>query len=409
MTAQSIGSLAEKIVADADPYAWWRAALENPERIGRSLQIHVNEPQMGFYVKPFRKGNEKRKPDGPHPVAIWRDEDGAMRAAIGADYKPVDAEWIWTWVAEHPIQHELYEQIINGGDWPQEYLKAAEGSSVSKKEPDQPPDPVEVMNRPNHGGTPGIGHNRGPAMGDDLAAKIKAETTLARKLMDDGVEDQETADKLGETGNRLLELKKLAQAEHDDLKAPYLEMCGKIDEAYNPAIKVCADVIKKARGVIGAWKEREKERLRQAAELERRRREQEERERYEREKAAAEEEARQKQAEADRKAREQAELAGASPDEVAQITAAPVKVKEVKPVKEVKAKKAEVKAGAATGRAFSGGPKRYVAKIVDYPAFLAAIQGEKEIVEAANKIAHRIANTKDAEIPVGMERHEEAA
>ena len=109
----------------ADTYAFWRAALANPEAIGDTLPIHDGHPQDGFYINRSRREYTNGVPHYtlPEPVAIWTAESGERLAVSGvAEWsRHVSPEEIWTWVASNPVTEDLYRHLAAGGAWPEQY------------------------------------------------------------------------------------------------------------------------------------------------------------------------------------------------------------------------------------------------------------------------------------------------
>jgi hypothetical protein len=414
-------------------YAWWSHAVGNPKAIGKTLPLHDGDPQAGFYMRPHIEAkpgsaHSKPRPEMPaEPVAIYpnADDPAKLEAVIGKTYETVNAADIWTWVCRDPIPEAEYRRLCAGGELPPKYLPLKPKAEEVKKEPEKAPEPVAVENRP----VPpelkifGIGHNRSLDEAEPIAERLKAEAKYLRELL--GVEktedlanakitNQETADKVGECGNRLLQIKKDAEEARVDIKAPYLEITKAIDEAFNPVKNTAADIISTCRKIVAVWKDveakrkREEEAKRVAEENARRQAE------HEAEVAAAEKAAEEERAAAALAARQKAELAGATDEEIAaagEKAAAEVEAKTVETPKEVKERKSasKVSVGAASGRSFAGASKRWVGVITDMEAFLIAVKDEPAIVEAAQRVANRIARDKDAEIPAGMQRKEEDA
>lgn len=427
MSIQKSSQSAGDAMKAATIYGWWQRALEFPDEIGKAkdLKIHDDLPHAGYYMRPHidaKPGSEYSKPRPEmvaEPVAIWQEGSGhelTYKACIGVDYRPIDALKVWTWVCRDPITEEEYRRLVAGGELPPKYQKPQPKEERPKKEPEKPAEPVAVKNAIplEEQARIGIGHNQGPPLGPEAAteigAKIKGESVLITKLIKEGVTDQETADKLGEAGNRMLKLSKEAAEKHKEAKAPYLEMSRKIDAAFKPLIDAAKSKMDEARGVIGAWAKIERDRL--AAEEAKR--VAAENARIAEENRKREEEAREKEeaarAEAARKAREAAELAGASDEEVEAAgaeAAQTVKPVEAKLLKEKTERKVEAKAGTAAGRAFGGKAKRTVGEITDTKAFVMAVIDDPAIVEAAQRVADRIARDKDVEdanLPAGMVR-----
>lgn len=377
MSLQPIGQVAAKIV---DRWAWWRAALKDPTQIGKTLLIHDGEPQCGFYVQRSRKEwrNGIATISDPQIVAIWVDDDGTMQSVIGAGEArmSVNPQDIWTWVAALPIEHALYDRIYSGGDWPEEYLPKAPSAPEPPKVPEVAPEPMVVVNRapvygmpivPRSDGTTSLGDNGGPALGEEIADQVKAENALLRRLTETLVDDKDTAEKVGECVNRLRKLKKQAEDEHKVAKEPWLEGGRAVDAAFKPAITAADDGIRLGSAKVRVFLAKEQARLEQIA----------------RDEAAL------KQAEIDRKAREKAELTGAPVEDIE--------------IKQVKPKQVVAKVGTAAGRSLTANARKWFkAEITDYDTLLAAVKSEDDVRQAVERVAHRIANTKDAPVPAGM-------
>src|SRR5690606_22733696 len=119
---ESIGQAAAGAVAAADPYAFWRKALELgggrqlTREQSRSLQI-TTEPKCGFWRKRNKDGVDSQ-------VAIWVAETTSSITAIAGD-RPVDADDIWTCCCSWPVSHDAYEKEALTGAWP-DTLQVAE-------------------------------------------------------------------------------------------------------------------------------------------------------------------------------------------------------------------------------------------------------------------------------------------
>jgi hypothetical protein len=85
---------------------YWHSTLQ-----GKSLAIHENDPQEGWYRTRPRKGYRSL------PVRIWRDEGSGELLAL-RDGKIVDPYEVWTWVCLNPVSVEAYEEVLErGGRW----------------------------------------------------------------------------------------------------------------------------------------------------------------------------------------------------------------------------------------------------------------------------------------------------
>ena len=95
---------------------YWHSALQ-----GKSLPIHENDPQEGWYRTRPRKGYRSL------PVRIWRDEGSGALLAL-RDGKRVDPYEIWTWVCLNPVSVEAYEAaLMAGAPWPDEIGLVGQG------------------------------------------------------------------------------------------------------------------------------------------------------------------------------------------------------------------------------------------------------------------------------------------
>jgi hypothetical protein len=91
-------------------YDYWRDALA-----GKNPEIHADHPCAGYYAYQPHRG-------APHiPVAIWFNRGtGSMTAKIGYEtlFEIVQPEQIWTWVGNHPVTYEAYQEVIRTHKWP---------------------------------------------------------------------------------------------------------------------------------------------------------------------------------------------------------------------------------------------------------------------------------------------------
>ena len=86
---------------------YWHSTLQ-----GKSLPIHENDPQEGWYRTRPRKGYRSL------PVKIWRDEGTGELLAL-RDGRRVDPYEVWTWVCLNPVSVEAYQDVLErGGRWP---------------------------------------------------------------------------------------------------------------------------------------------------------------------------------------------------------------------------------------------------------------------------------------------------
>ncbi|MBS7805865.1 hypothetical protein KIH24_14930 [Rhizobiales bacterium TNE-4] len=95
---------------------YWHSTLQ-----GKSLPIHENDPQEGWYRTRPRKGYRSL------PVRIWRDEASGELLAL-RDGKRVDPYEVWTWVCLNPVSVEAYEAVlVQGAQWPDEIGLVGQG------------------------------------------------------------------------------------------------------------------------------------------------------------------------------------------------------------------------------------------------------------------------------------------
>lgn len=88
---------------------YWHSTLH-----GKSLPIHENDPQEGWYRTRPQKGYRSL------PVRIWRDGVSGELLAL-RDGRRVDPYEIWTWVCMNPVSLEAYEAVVEKGvRWPDE-------------------------------------------------------------------------------------------------------------------------------------------------------------------------------------------------------------------------------------------------------------------------------------------------
>ncbi len=88
---------------------YWHLTLQ-----GKSLPIHENDPQEGWYRTLPRKGYRSLA------VMIWRDEGSGELLAL-RDGQGVDPYEVWTWVCMNPVSVEAYEAVVEkGAAWPDE-------------------------------------------------------------------------------------------------------------------------------------------------------------------------------------------------------------------------------------------------------------------------------------------------
>lgn len=208
MTFQPVGAAASKIV---NAWAWYFAALKNPEEIGKSIPLH-HEPNQGYFrVLDKRSGRWQ-------PVAIFYPENSDQLVAY-RDGKEVAADEVWTFACRHPITHDAYVKAIAG-----------EGFD------DEPPAPR------------GIGDNSGATEPiDQIRIELSGEAEQMAEFLAKPVETQAAADTLGIWAKRLTDLRKRADGEREREKAPHLQACRDVDDRWRPLITQADDLAKQAK------------------------------------------------------------------------------------------------------------------------------------------------------------------
>lgn len=114
-------------------YAHWRAALA-----GKAPPI-THDPQPGFYRRKLVRG-------GPWVgVHIWLEQDideageliapPVLRALVGSN-SYVDADDVWTYVADNPISQEEYNFMVAEAAWTK--ARSPDDPSANPREPIDP-------------------------------------------------------------------------------------------------------------------------------------------------------------------------------------------------------------------------------------------------------------------------------
>lgn len=200
MIMQQIGEVAAKVV---DPWAWYFAALKNPEEIGKSIPLHM-QPNQGYY-RTRRKGGQWE------PVAIFY-PDGSDTLVAYRNGREVPPEDVWTFCATNPITYEQYQAAIEG-----------------KGFEDEPPAPT-------------VGHNSGDADPfDAIRLELSGEIEQADEFLKSEIQSQADADKAGIWAKRLGDLAKRADGEREREKAPHLQACREVDDKWRPLIADAKD------------------------------------------------------------------------------------------------------------------------------------------------------------------------
>lgn len=186
-----------------DGLNWWRGALE-----GRFAAAHKMDPQSGFYRWMDDQTGEFL------PVAIWRDDDGALVALIGDD-RDGNPFALWPACWPNPITYEVYEAVLNGGDWP------ATGQNA---------DAFTVL-------------------ADTIAETIREAEALAGK---DLVTDREARDRASDLAAKLVELRDEAEQTRVAEGAPQATALRLINEKWNPVIEGAKSRAVALKAAVGA-------------------------------------------------------------------------------------------------------------------------------------------------------------
>lgn len=127
-----------------DVYAWWRAALDAPNQIGKSLKM-TTTPEPGFYRRRFVK-------NGPW-VPVWiypQPEDGSPWLARVTDegkMRELPADDQWMSCRDRPITQAEYERVAEQGlGWSdQDPVVAKQRREAAKPGDNQPADEAEIL------------------------------------------------------------------------------------------------------------------------------------------------------------------------------------------------------------------------------------------------------------------------
>ena len=232
------GALASKKAADAeveDQWSRWRVSLASKGTVPQDAK--ENDPWSGFWRKSERGADNRKR---FVPVAIWRDEAGALHCIVNGRHGGHDeAISLWAWVSE-AITEETYKLVAGGGNWPDIDATVA-----------------EQLN----GGPPSAGHNQPPT---DPAEILREQLEAASKAVDDyaKITDDVTLAKAQSLRSRLLELKGSAEKQHKAEKEPHLEAGRVVDRRWLPLSKDADTAAKRVRASMEAWETEKLRRLR---------------------------------------------------------------------------------------------------------------------------------------------------
>lgn len=258
--------------APVNIWAWWQQALANPAAIGSDLlPVHENDPQPGYYRMHQGKGPKKFT-----PVAIYRGEDGVLRAKVGLwrggdDRRPED---VWTWCCRNPVHHKFnpsvpaskvnyYAVAVDGDPW---------ADSIDALITVTPGDPAA------ENADVGPGHNSGAEPSEldklkdaieEVAGRAKADRDKLGKVSLQTWTDADK-DRIANAATTLAALSKKVDDLRTVKKQPHLDKCREIDGAFMPVAKRADAAAKDLKQTVGEWL-----RLKEAEAAEQRRQEQE--------------------------------------------------------------------------------------------------------------------------------------
>lgn len=347
---EGIGDVAQRVVDNADPYRFWRDALEigGGRQLTREMSKKLGvttEPQVGFYRKRNKNGQDI-------PIAIWRGDEGLV-ALAGLNI--VDPDDVWTWCCTWPVSHEEYTAVFEGGSWPDDAPTA---------------EPV-------------VGHNMPEDPHEAAKIEFEGEKEIAEEFLKTPITTQQQADQAAVWAKKLSDLHGKVDRMFRAKKDPIVQAGREVDEEFRwrQEIKELATALKRHQD---EWL-REQERIEQ----ERQRKAREEADR----KARQAEEALRKAAESDQQSEKEREAARKEAERIAAEAAAA----------EREAQARKVQAG-RTGAKVS--LRTYVfARIVDYDKALVALRDHPDMRALVEQLANRAVR---AGVHVdGVERAEE--
>jgi hypothetical protein len=278
---------------------------------------------------------------------------------VGADTQRADEVWIYC--CREPISEAVYRSVCAGERWPDD-------APLAK----------------NHVERTGDVHT-------DLLAELAAERELAESLLRKPIATKDQADSAAVWAKRVAAIKSRADGQHKVEKQPHLDAGRDVDNKWRDIREGAESLAKQLKRHLDTWlieqDRQEKERQRKARD-----------------------EADRIQREADEAARRAEEVkikaeAGIASDFERETAAEADRLADM-------ARAAQRDTEARTTGAGRTGARvalhtYYVARIVDYSQLVLALQTEPEVREAVEKIANRIARTKDAPMPAGAERVED--
>lgn len=237
----------------SDQYAAWRAALS-----GETVAIHDAEPNSGFY-------RVKRKNQELHPVAIWRDETGAVFAQLNGE--AVEPSSVWPWAAKKPVTYEAYQDFMTGKGWPDDAPARPSATTTPAAVADGPAENPRAVPCDNSGDADAA---------EAMRLELLGEKELADQFLAKPITSQEAADQVAVWSKRISDLRSRADKAFQAEKAPHLEAGRLVDEKWRWRQDAEA-LVRKLKNHVTPWLEKlradERERARKAAEEARRQQE----------------------------------------------------------------------------------------------------------------------------------------
>ncbi len=314
-----------------DRWSWWRKALQDPSQIGKTLIIHPDVAELGYY-------RTKSKTGPWEPVGIWLDDDHQMIAYRGE--RQVRPEEIFSWCCKYPVTYEAYTEARAGNGWPDD--DAVVSAQISA------PAPAPVAE-------PTVGDNSGEASATETIAD-QIEAALKGMKAYETITDDKTAGKALSLRNRLNELSRDADKIRTREKEPHLEAGKAVDAKWQPLVKKAKAGADTVRDAIGAW---------ETVKLQRRR-------------------AEEKRIEDERRA-EEARLAAQRPADAPDGDTAVMEAPKV----EVQPDVAPSTVRASYGKAASVSAKTIVDEVKDWSALAVYMSSHKEAQELLVRLAQR--------------------
>lgn len=213
-----------------DPYRYWRDLLAGTPN---AIPLRDGQPECGFYRRRLVRG-------GPFvPVALWRDERGAMQCAVGAEYRPADPDETWLYCCSNPVSEADYRAACNTGLWPGD-APATAAAAVSNN----PPSDAEAL----------------PQAIEEAVARAKA------WLDGRAINSQADADKCETFVAELSKLAKAADEERERLVRPHLDAQRDVNARWKPIVTSAEAAVRAVKTALAPFlKAREAEKKAAAA------------------------------------------------------------------------------------------------------------------------------------------------